>query len=174
MKRTIIYIFFIILLSGCEKEYNSLSDIQQEVLFQVDYVNAAWGYQHFGSFIDKTGQVRTYDLPSSWNFPDEDGYISLTDMNENIDQLVDSDCTIEDDVLLKYFNKLVRAEEGKVTEPTTRGADMGATIYSGFVFDFQRNSYKQVLLRQVGDMYIENTSREAEQIYNWLLELCKN
>ena len=46
-------------------------------MFQLEYVNYAWGYQHNGFIIDNEGNVLTYSNPENWNFPDKD--FSLTE-----------------------------------------------------------------------------------------------
>ena len=40
---------------------------EQEVYFEIHYVNQAWGNQFKGILISKDGRVRTYDKPGNWN-----------------------------------------------------------------------------------------------------------
>jgi hypothetical protein len=162
-------IFSLLVLIGCEKikEYN------QEVLFKVEYINYAWGFQHHGKIIDLYGNVISFNLPATWHFPDEDGYISLSDMSENMDQLGDIVCTVDNGVLADNFNKLLKAKDGELTDPEHRMYDAGSTTYSGFLYDSRKKRYKEILIRRTGDYYIENKSKEAGEIYNWLQRPCK-
>jgi len=162
-------ISFLMLLMGCEKikEYN------QEVLFKVEYINYAWDFQHHGKIIDLYGNVINFNVSTTWHFPDEDGYISLSDMNENIDQLGDIVCTVDKGILADNFNKLLKAKDGELTDPEHGMSDAGVTTYSGFLYYSRKKRYKEILIRRTGDYYIENKSKEAGEIYNWLQRLCK-
>ncbi|MCJ7449769.1 MAG: hypothetical protein MUO72_19000 [Bacteroidales bacterium] len=168
MRNKTILILCIALLTGCEK----ITDINQQILFQVEYMNAAWGPQHHVRLVDSSGIVTSYDLPVIWNHPNSNGYISLFKMNENIVQTGEIDCTINKNILKKYFNKLDEAEKGDISDPEHRMYDAGITIYSGFLYDSHKEMYKQVFIRQVGDMYIENESNDANDIYNWMITIC--
>ncbi|UCG28980.1 MAG: hypothetical protein JSV24_06360 [Bacteroidales bacterium] len=97
---------FLLLLSGCEKteEYN------QDVIFQIEYINRVWGCQHKGQIIDSSGNVKRFDLLATWHFPDKDGYLSLSEMNENPDQLGEIDCIADKGILADSFSKIVKAE----------------------------------------------------------------
>ena len=167
-KILIISLFFTII--GCKEEYNS-TKLNQEVLFKTEYVNYAWGYQHSVLMIDSTGKVWSYNLPKEWNFKDANGYISFEDMKENFNQLEMTSMTINKDTLQKYYSKLLRAAYGELSEPKTEMYDAGSTSFSGFIYHPKTKKYKEVLIRQIGDVYIENKSTEAMHIYNWLISL---
>jgi len=42
--------------------------------------------------------------------------------------------------------------------------DAGSATYSGFLYDSRKKRYKEILIRQTGDFYIENKSKEAGEI----------
>ncbi len=168
--------FFIILLFtaslSCKKE-NNTPRINQEILFQVEYVNYAWGHQHHCILIDSSGNVWRYNLLENWHFVNLYGYISDNDMKENLQKSELTSIKIEKDTLLKYLNKLVIASHGKLTEPKHEGNDMGVVTYSGFFYDFNKKRYKEVLINQFGDISIENESKAASEILNWLKNINK-
>lgn len=170
MKTKILLICLFFSIIACNEEYNSTKP-DQEVLFQTEYINYAWGYQHRGLMIDSTGRVWSYLQPKAWNFTDVHGYISFEDMKENFHQLEMTSVTINKDTLQKYYSKLLRAAYGELTEPRTEMYDAGSTSFSGFIYHPKTKKYKEVLIRQFGDVYIENKSTEAMQIYNWLISL---
>ena len=153
------------MLPGCEKLAYDLTDLDQVVLFQKEFVNSAWGYHHNGFFIDTTGAVRVYDLPDSWNFPDSRGYISRDELHENLQMASVSECTVDKNELLLYYNLLFKAQTGTLSEPEQRMFDAGIVLYTGYIYDERRARYRQVLLRQEGDWYLENRSRDAKRIY---------
>ena len=71
----------LLIITGCKK--NVAINEKQRILFQVDYVNYAWGYQHTGFIIDNEGNVRTYKNPQNWIFPDKDFNIIESQVLEN-------------------------------------------------------------------------------------------
>ena len=169
MKSKVGYLFvFILFLSGCEKNDSSDFRLNQLVLFQVEYVNYAWGYSHSGIVIDSTGNVGYFRLPENWHSPDSLGYISESDMNDNFRQLSDVNVTVTKDALHKYYGMLPDASRGKLSEPYNRMFDAGVTVYSGFLYLPSLKKYKQVLINQWGDWQIDNFSPEAGEIFKWL------
>jgi len=168
MKIKIIALSFFCLVTCCQKEVTSIPLVNQVVLFQAEYINNAWTYQHSGWLIDSLGNVRYYNLPKKWNFVDSAGYISATNMSENVQQIDSIRCKIDKDTLCNYFNKLNKAAVGTLTESKSKMFDAGSTRFYGYVFDKNVGLYKQILIKQIGDLYIENKSVEAKQIYEWM------
>ena len=74
--------------TGCKK--NIVINENQAVLFQVEYVNYALGYQHNGFIIDNKGNVLTYSNPENWNFPDKGLTISESQVKENMGKCFNS------------------------------------------------------------------------------------
>jgi hypothetical protein len=171
MKLKIFYFAFLFLLTGCNKEDDSLPEAKQTILFQREYINYAWGYRQDGWIIDSSGNFRTFQMPKVWNFVDSLGLISSDDMNENIQQTDSILFKIEKDTILKYFSKLKKASEGKMSEPHQEMFDAGVTYFSGYIYEPCSKKFKQVLLRQTGDIFIENKSKEADEIFNWMISL---
>jgi hypothetical protein len=171
MKPTVIYLTFLILLAGCNKDDDTIPAVGQVILFQKEYINYAWGYQQNGWVIDSSGNVRSYQLPEIWHFADSLGMISSQDMNDNIQQAGSILFKIDKDTLLHYFAKLEDAANGKLSEPRQEMFDAGITQFSGYLYQPNSKKYKQVIIRQIGDVYIENKSSEANDIYNWMVGL---
>ena len=169
MKMKMTVLLFLWIMTCCKKDNNSNPLISQQILFQADYINYAWTYQHYGWLIDSSGNVRSYKLPKKWNFADSDGYISAVDMNDNFQQLDTIVYKINKDTLQKYFNKLISAASGELTKPESEMFDAGSTLFSGYIYDLKSGKYKEILIRQIGDVFIENKSIEANQIYNWMI-----
>jgi hypothetical protein len=165
-----IFIFFLVVALGCKKEFDS-PNFNQEILFEVTYMNNAWGYQHNGFMVDSAGIVWTYNLPKDWNFVDADGFITAIAMKENLNKLSQTTMTVNKDTLLKYYNKLTGATHGEITKPKTEMYDAGSTLYSGYIYDSRTERYQKILIKQFGDVYIENKSKEANDIYNWLIRI---
>jgi hypothetical protein len=170
MKRNLAILSVLLFLTACEKIIND----DQTALFEVQYINYAWGYQHSGSIIDASGDIREFHLPLSWNYPDSAGYISVADMEKNLAQLGEKSCTVNKYNLKNFTDKLIGAQKGKLTDPEHQMCDFGSLSYSGYIYEPGNNRYKHVLIRQTGDFYVENKSREASDIYDWLTNPCEN
>ncbi|MFO7882686.1 MAG: hypothetical protein R6U52_09140 [Kosmotogaceae bacterium] len=168
MRHVLAILFIAFLFSSCEKEFYSLSDIDQPVIFKVEYQNHAWGYSHEGYLIDKIGAIRPFDKPDEWNYPDSEGYITYSELNQNVNQLVDVFKIIDEGLLLKYLNKLYRIDPSDLSEQESTSRDAGVISYSGFIYEVEKEKYKEVKLKVAGDISYVNTNREANLIYKWL------
>jgi hypothetical protein len=175
MSKLLTFLSLLLLLTaGCEESSFKTSEINQLVLFQVEYTNYAWGYSHHGIIIDSAGNVRRFNFPENWKYPDDSGYLSEADMNENFDQLGNVTFTVDRDTLLNYFNMTRGASEGKLSDPYNHMADAGVAVYTGYFYYASEKKYKQVLIKQWGDWAIDNNSKEAESLYRWLSETYSN
>jgi hypothetical protein len=168
MKNILIVAISALFLSGCEK----IHDYGNNTIFMVEYSNWAWGFQHSGIMIDSTGNVMTFNLPDRWNIPDEMGFISLADMQENLAQMEEISCTVTRNDFAKYSSKLMKSVNATLSDPKNEMNDFGTVQYSGFLFDPDNNTYKRILIKQTGDWAIDNSSKEARALYEWLKRPC--
>lgn len=169
MTATLMLSLTLLILTGCEE---FLTD-DNKAVFVCQYINHAWGYQNSGYLIDTEGNVRVYNLPEDWNYPDSEGYISAEQMEENMRQLGEVECIISGYDMTYFTNRLQAARQGKISEAEHRMCDAGGTSYGGFLFDPDNNRYKYVFIRLTGDFYKENLSRAADEIYEWMKDPCK-
>jgi hypothetical protein len=174
MKLTNIFIWTILLsgLLSCEKKDNPIIEVfpdsNQLVLFQVEQTNHAWGYIHNGILIDSSGNVGYFNLPKNWHPIDTSGYLSESDMNDNLNMIDTFFITLDKNSLLKNFSLVQYAAEGEISKPSQTGADMGETVYSAFQYDQAGRKYKHVLINETGDWSRINKSPEANKIFSWL------
>jgi hypothetical protein len=84
--KTFFILIAVLLISGCKK--NIVINDKQAILFQVDYINYAWGYQHTGFIIDNEGNILTYNNPQNWIFPDKDLSLSESQVRSNLESCV--------------------------------------------------------------------------------------
>lgn len=157
------------LFAGCEEF--PLDD--PKAIFIYQHVNYAWDVQNYGFIIDADGNLREFNLPESWNYPGDDGYITVAEMDENFQQLGETKCKVSVYDVTCFTKMLNDARSGKITEAKHRMCDFGADSYGGFLYEPEQDRYKYVFIRLTGDYYKENTSREAGKIYEWLKEPCK-
>lgn len=152
--------------SGCSDDI-TVSD-QQEVFFEVNYSNQAWGYQFKGFLIDKDGRVRTYDKPDKWN--NELNAVSFTaeDLAANLSKTTLSSYLVPAADLSKYISQSAQVGDSDFTEPHSVGADGGATSFYIYRYDASSKVYKAILLKQIGDVEIFNKDTDAKAIADWL------
>jgi hypothetical protein len=168
------FVLCVLFLMSCKKQEvnDTFPNAHQLILFQVEYINYAWGFSHSGFLIDSSGIVTTFKYPKNWHHADSTGYISVSDMENNIRQLDTITFTISKNELLKNFSMLEKISKGKLIKPPYRAFDAGTTDFSGFLFDSNKQQYKHILIKRVGDCPIENNSPEAEEVFQWLLKVC--
>ena len=156
MKTFQINICFILLsafsISGCKK--NVVINEKQAILFQVDYVNYAWGYQHNGFIIDNQGNVLTYKNPQNWNFPDKDFNLS--------------ESQVRDEELKKYAGYIKNISSSKVTALKNVAADAGSMQYICYQFSEKPEGYKAFLIKMEGDFTRENLNFFSKKVTTWL------
>lgn len=166
---TLCMIAAVMLLPGCSDEEFPVPD-DQEVFFEVNYVNYAWGFQNNGFLIDKMGRVRTFDKPKDWKFA-EPGPLTTAEMDERLAKTTVAKYTVPANELAQYIKKMKRVSDKDFTELSNRGADMGARGYYVYRYDSGSKMYHAVLLQSVGDNEIYNKDSDAKEIAEWLVKV---
>ena len=170
MKTFFIYIIFVLLIaftiSGCKK--NVAIDEKQAILFQVDYVNYAWGYKHNGFLVDNQGNILTYKNPQVWNFPDKDFNLSESQVRDNIGNCLNTGKRIPKEELKKYANHIKNISSSKVTALKNVSADAGSIEYICYQFSEKTGIYKGTLIKMEGDFTCENLNFFTKKVTTWL------
>lgn len=170
MKTLQINIFFVILtailITGCKKNV-SISE-KQAILFQVDYVNYAKGYQHNGFFVDNQGNVLTYNNPQNWNFPDKDFNLTDAQVRDNIENCLNSGKKIPAEELRKYSGYIKNISSSKVSALKSAAADAGSLEYICYQFSEKSGTYKGSLIRREGNFKCENLNFFTKKLTAWL------
>ena len=167
--KILLILLLALVLTGCRKNY-ILSD-KQVILFQMEYINYAWGYQHHGYFIDNEGNVLTYENPEEWNFPGENQIISQNLLFENLSKCTKYERIIPHDELEKVSKHIVNIAASKVTAQKNVGADMGSLTYNCFQFDEGSLTYKSYLIRMEGDYTCENLNLFSRKVALWMKDI---
>ncbi len=158
--------FFLLAISSCRKNYE-IND-SQILLFQYDYVNYTWGYQHMGFLIDDEGTILTYYNPEEWNFPDIDLVLSEKEANENIERCTPAGKKIEEQELQKFINYIRFIASSKVTAVKHVAADAGTTEFICYQFSEDTGTYKGYLVKMEGDFACENLNFYSKKVVAWL------
>lgn len=140
------------------------------VLFQYEYINWAWGYQHRGWFIDNHGNRRKFDISESgnWKNTDNDGYISKEDLAFNFAKATEIAQQIPLLAVVQNEQLIPGTVNGDLSEPESGGADMGAFAYFCYAWNEELQMYKKQLLTVEGDWRQHNTNTDAIALTKWL------
>lgn len=162
-------LFAALMLPACSGDEITVSD-EQEIFFEVNYVNYAWGFQNNGFLIDKSGRVHTFDKPKDWKFAGS-GPITLAEMDARLSKTTIANYTVPAGELGQYIDKLKRVSDKEFTDPVNAGADMGASAYYVYRYDASTKTYNAVLLQSVGDNNVYNKDSDAKEIAEWLVKV---
>jgi hypothetical protein len=170
MKFIQLHILFIIIaiitITGCKKK--PVINSKQEVYFQYEYINYAYGHKHTGFLIDNEGKVLTYNNPQKWNFPDKNLNLTETQIHENIGNCIVSGKTIETAELEKYANFIRNISLSKISAMKNATADAGTTDYICYVYSPDSNNYKGYIIKKEGDFSCENLNFYSKKVSVWL------
>jgi hypothetical protein len=143
------------------------------ILFQYEYINYAWGYQHSGFYIDSYGNVLTFEKPDEWNFGDSDNVLSSVNLFENLNKCSVSQKVIPSPELSKYARHIENIASSKLSAPRNAGADMGSVRYVCYKYNEETDSYRGYLIKMEGDYTCENLNYYSKKVASWLEEISK-
>ncbi len=173
MKNFFFLAVIMISLAGCFPMDN-LSTVEfgvSPLIFQSEYTNNAWGYNHNGWMMDGSGRVKRFQKNAPWVFPDSLGYVSVQDMQKNL-AACDSVLTqIGSQEFSQYAEKALSCFNGTLTEPQNTMADAGEHIYAFYLYDADHNRYKRVVLTMTGDWSQENLASNTGEIVEWMSKI---
>ena len=166
----ILYLVVIILLfSGCKKTY--LLSEKQTIVFQYEYVNYAWGYQHNGYIIDNKGNILTFNNPEKWNFRDKDMILTEKQVAENITKCQLTTRKIPSDDLRKYSGYINNMASSQLTASKNVAADAGTAEYVCYQFSETSGTYKGYIIKTEGDFTRENLNFYSKKVVHWMKEI---
>lgn len=168
MKIFVLSTILIVLLNGCIETEDIYSGDTTKLIFQSEYINYAWGYNHNGWIMDNTGKARSFQKTASWVFPDSLGYISEADMKKNFASC-DADLKqVSTSEFNKYAQKAAGCVSGTLTKPENKMADAGAHVWAFYYYDAAKKGYKRVILEMTGDWSQQNLAANAREVVDWM------
>lgn len=162
-------VILIFTLSGCKKSYTT--NEKQVILFQHDYINYAWGYQHAGFIIDNEGNVLVYNNPEEWNFPDKEFVLTEEQVAKNLEKCIHSGKVISRADLQKYSGLIPNLASSKVSAPRSVGADAGTISFICYQFNEDTGTYKGYLIKMEGDYSCENLNFYSKRVTSWMRDI---
>ena len=171
MRAAFVGVSLIVLLSSCASDSLSPSTGSHEsIIYEVEYVNNAWGYAHNGFYVSTAGAVHTYDIArtgQTWK-DTSTGYYSAEELYlkfSHRDSLVGY---IDRSTLIRVNALVESAKCGTYSDTVCVGADMGARTYNVYSYVPEIQRYQRMTLRLEGDWTFHNTSRSAMDLVEWL------
>jgi hypothetical protein len=138
------------------------------VLFQYEYYNYAWGFNHHGFLIDDHGYINGFDKQAKWILPDSTGMISQDDLEYNIRQC-DTVCgKVDKEDLDFYYRKISEIRNGKIKDDGLVMADAGTGVLSAWFWNDKAHKYESVFLISNGDISRVNTHPDVMAMVEWL------
>lgn len=168
MKNYIFLLSLLFLLNGC----NDLEEQNQTALtmliFQTEYTNYAWGYNHQGWMLNNSGQVKRFLKSANWVFPDKDGYISSSDMQKNMAACDSVTSVVTPAVFESYASKALNIGNETLGESVNEMFDAGEVKYVYYRFDPAKDRYQMIVLSRWGDFKQDNLASNASGIVEWM------
>jgi len=153
-------------IAGCRKA-NIVSE-GQKILFQYDYMNYAWGFQHSGFIIDTEGNILEYNKPEKWNFPGNDNILTQAEIEENLQSCTPSGQKVPVNELQKFSKYIDNIAASKISARRRKGADMGSQIYYCFQYSEGNGEYRATIIKTEGDFESENLNFYSKRTIDWL------
>ena len=155
------------LTGGCHKNISGINP-NQNVLFQLDYENYAWGHIHNGFLIDADGNVLKYANPDSWNHPDSTHVLSSAQMAENIKVCIPSGIKISTEELRKYTGYIKNISMSRVTAMKHVAYDAGSLQFICYLYSEDKLEYKGYIMKMDGDFSCESLNYYSKKTVDWL------
>ncbi len=168
MKNFYLATVLLTLLTGCCCTEIDDSEEVGSLIFQSEYTNYAWGYNHNGWMLNNTGQVKRFQKSAKWVFPDSLGYISAVDMYKNIAACDSVIAQFSSNDFILYAEKALSCAEGPMSKATNTMADAGAHIHAVYLYEPVKNRYKRVILEMTGDWSQQNLAPNAKEVVDWM------
>ena len=150
---------------------NYVINSEQAILFQFEYINHTWDFQHSGFFINSEGNVLTYINPEDWNFPNDDFIYSERQIAENISKCLQTKIKIPKEDLQKYSSYINNIASSKVTALKNAAEDEGLSEYICYQFSESTETYKGYLIKMTGDFTCENLNFYSKKVTAWMRDI---
>jgi len=171
--KTLLILLIFFLISGCGLFESEDKSITQEFLFEIQYVNFAWGFSHSGTYIDNKGNVYNFKFDSSKQFIShkkewytESELKGKYSINKKFVKRIDIDTIERKKELIKS------AIQGSYSDTLDTGADMGKLTYSCYMIE--NNMYRKIILKAEGDMTYQIKTPGADSLIIWLKTINSN
>lgn len=174
MKRRFLGIFFLALLTACgTPPTDTVEDIEQSYVFEVEYVNHAWGLAWTGLVVDRSGDIYAYDHGHTVWGPSSADVYTETELESKYTHASRYIGRIDQTTVAQQFSRISGVGDHFLNSRQAC-ADAGSITYRAFSYDPTSGEYRPLLLREEGDIPKKNVSKAAEELATWLRSLVLN
>ena len=160
----------VLLLAFGNPPTDTVDNIEQNYLFEVEYVNHAWGLAWNGLVIDRSGDIYAYDHGHAIWEPSSDDTYTETELEHKYTHASRYVGRIDQATITQQFSRIGSVGE-HFLNPHQACADAGSITYRAFSYEPSNEVYRPLLLREEGDIPKKNVSNAAEELASWLRSL---
>ena len=164
-------VFCLVAVTACGTHpTDTVDNIEQTYLFEVEYVNYAWGRAWNGLVIDRSGDIYAYDHGHEiWEPSSDDSYLE-TELDDKYAHGSRYIGRIDEATIALQFSRISSVGD-HFLNPHQACADAGSITYRAFRYESGTGRYRPLLLREEGDLPKQNLSDAAENLATWLRSL---
>jgi hypothetical protein len=137
-------------------------------LFEVEFVNFAWGRVWRGTWIDHDGHVYSFDLGRARESGYGDSVMTAARLTRKYDHERTLVKTLPPGEAAGRYALVARAARGPFSAEREACADAGTARFSAWIYHAADGTYHRLLLHQRGDVAQANLSPAARELYHWL------
>lgn len=148
----------------------STEQAAQQIVCEVSHVNAAWGFQHSGVYINPSGSIGEfkYSAADSRSVPNRGQTMSQSDLREKYrpgGRIIGKVCPEQ---MIWLRDQLTAIRYSPSSKPTHAAFDAGVQFTQCWIFASETAPGQHVLLRETGDFESQNLAESAPALANWL------
>ena len=171
MKLRLLLVPCMILLPACgNPPTDTLENIEQSYLFEVEYVNHAWGLAWNGLVIDRSGDIYAYDHGHEVWGPSGAESFTEAELDDKYDHGSRYIGRIDEATIALQFSRISSVGD-HFLNARQACADAGSIAYRAYQYEPTTGDYRPLLLREEGDLPKQNLSDAAEELAAWLRRL---
>jgi hypothetical protein len=171
VKLNFLGIFFLALFTACgTPPTDTVDNIEQDYLFEVEYVNHAWGLAWTGLVVDRSGDIYAYDHGHAIWEPSRADAFTKTELDNKYEHSSRYIGRIDQATIAQQFSRISSVGD-HFLNPQQACADAGSITYRAFSYEPTTSEYRPLLLREEGDIPQKNISNAAEELASWLRSL---
>lgn len=166
--RAIPFLGLLLLFLSCIKENAEPQLKGQDVFFEINFTNFAWGDQASVIYVKSDGSVILNNGKNKFNYEESKGQLTVDQMKENIALATQIKKQLPITELNKYTSLIPNLTDTNFTKRVPAGADKGSFIFTAYKYNANENIYKAIKLAEDGDWVSNNTDPNAIIITEWL------
>ncbi len=155
---------------GLLSDLSLAEDSSSQIVCEVSHVNAAWGFQHSGVYIDPEGAIGefSYTEGDSRSVPNRGQPMTQGELREKYRpgrRVIAQVCPAQMSWLRDQLNSVRYSPSSK---PEHGSSDGGVQFTQCWMFESEKSAGQHVLLRETGDFRSHNLGEGAPALANWI------